>query len=199
MRLRKFNGLLYLDVFFEKDFEPHRTEKALGLDVGIKKLLADSDGNVYGTEIEFLLEKIQGKKQKSKAWHRALREKEEYINRTVKELPEAHLVIEDLKNIRRNSKQKSSKKFRTKAHYWTYRQILRRIELHAEVVGVQCLRVSPSYTSQTCSVCGDIRKENRYGEMFQCVNCGHAEDADINAAKNILSKGFARESMVPGK
>ena len=50
--------------------------------------------------------------------------------------------------------------------------------------------VNPSYTSQTCSCCGHIAKENRPTQsIFQCVSCSFAENADVNAAKNILALG----------
>ena len=56
------------------------------------------------------------------------------------------------------------------------------------------LKVDPKYTSQKCSngQCGHIAKENRESQAkFLCKNCGHSEDADVNAAKNILAAGHA--------
>jgi putative transposase len=56
------------------------------------------------------------------------------------------------------------------------------------------VRVPPQYTSQTCSVCGHVSKENRKSQSeFECVNCGHKENADFNAAKNILGEGIVLE------
>lgn len=50
--------------------------------------------------------------------------------------------------------------------------------------------VNPVYTSQTCSCCGHIAKENRTSQsVFQCVSCSFAENADVNAAKNIRASG----------
>jgi len=52
--------------------------------------------------------------------------------------------------------------------------------------------VPAPYTSQKCSVCGYTAKENRVSQSkFQCTQCGHAENADHNAAKNILAAGHA--------
>jgi len=48
--------------------------------------------------------------------------------------------------------------------------------------------VDPKFTSQTCSKCGNIKKENRNGSKFNCLSCGFSQDADINAAINILRK-----------
>jgi len=55
----------------------------------------------------------------------------------------------------------------------------------------EIVRVSPAYTSQKCSVCGHVSKENRKSQSaFRCVACGHAENADLNAARNILASGI---------
>lgn len=46
-----------------------------------------------------------------------------------------------------------------------------------------------SYTSQTCNICGYIDKNNRPNQhTFKCKNCGHADNADFNAAKNIRDR-----------
>jgi len=49
--------------------------------------------------------------------------------------------------------------------------------------------MNPAHTSQECSVCGHILRENRPSrELFYCTKCGHTENADENAAKVILSR-----------
>ena len=59
-------------------------------------------------------------------------------------------------------------------------------------VGGQVIAVNPAYTSRTCRLCGHEAAENRVSQaQFQCVACGHAEHADIHAAKNILAAGHA--------
>lgn len=196
-RLAVCNGNLYLDVILERDFIPKATKKTIGIDVGIKKLMVDSDGNQYGKDIEDLLDKISRKKQKSKAFDRALRERDAYINKAVKQLPDAHYVLEALTGLRKNTVRRQRKEFRSKSQRWTYAQLLRRIELHAEVVGVQCQQVSPSYTSQACSKCGFVHKSNRVNELFKCGNCGYTLDADFNASLNILNRCKTRADIVP--
>ena len=46
-----------------------------------------------------------------------------------------------------------------------------------------------SYTSQTCNICGYIDRNNRPNQhTFKCKNCGHTDNADFNAAKNIRDR-----------
>lgn len=52
------------------------------------------------------------------------------------------------------------------------------------------IKVDPAYTSQTCSSCGVVDKQSRKNQAsFVCVHCGHRENADRNAAINILNRG----------
>ncbi|MFJ4101479.1 RNA-guided endonuclease InsQ/TnpB family protein [Amycolatopsis japonica] len=49
-------------------------------------------------------------------------------------------------------------------------------------------KVRAAYTSQQCSVCGQIAPESRKSQaVFQCVACNHRCNADVNAAKNIAA------------
>jgi putative transposase len=49
--------------------------------------------------------------------------------------------------------------------------------------------VDPAYTSQECSSCGSVSPENRPSqELFYCTRCGHASNADENAARTVLSR-----------
>ena len=52
-------------------------------------------------------------------------------------------------------------------------------------------KVNPAYTSWDCSQCHYRHPNNRDGEDFKCLCCGHLEHADINAAKNIETRGRA--------
>jgi len=65
--------------------------------------------------------------------------------------------------------------------------------------------VAPHYSSQECSECGHIDKDNRPTQsLFHCVSCGHTENADDNAAKvlkkrgikHIRSEAFSKEKTV---
>ncbi|HEX7160716.1 MAG TPA: transposase [Trebonia sp.] len=49
-------------------------------------------------------------------------------------------------------------------------------------------RVNPAYTSQRCSACGHVARENRESQaVFLCTACEFACNADVNAARNIAA------------
>jgi putative transposase len=58
--------------------------------------------------------------------------------------------------------------------------------------------VDAKHTSQKCNSCGHVAKENRSKEEFECVVCGYTDHADINAARNIIFRGFEKEKEVNG-
>jgi putative transposase len=65
--------------------------------------------------------------------------------------------------------------------------------------GGQLIRVPAAYTSQRCSVCSHTSADNRRAQAaFRCVSCGHVENADTNAAKNIVRAGLARVGAPTG-
>ena len=69
---------------------------------------------------------------------------------------------------------------------WSYYELQKMIEYKAEREGIKVRYVDPAYTSQTCSKCGHVDKENRPTQAkFKCVNCGLELNADHNASINI--------------
>jgi putative transposase len=53
--------------------------------------------------------------------------------------------------------------------------------------GGELQQVDPAYTSQTCAECGVIDSASRKDRAtFECATCGHSDNADVNAARNIL-------------
>jgi len=65
----------------------------------------------------------------------------------------------------------------------------------AESAGRAVLFVTPNYTSQMCSGCGQIRKKELSERWHSCV-CGTELDRDHNAAINIL--GYGNDSSKNG-
>jgi IS605 OrfB family transposase len=52
-------------------------------------------------------------------------------------------------------------------------------------------KINPAYTSQTCSRCGIVDREARESQaVFRCRSCGHAANADLNAAQ-VIAAGLA--------
>lgn len=69
---------------------------------------------------------------------------------------------------------------------WGYYELQSMIEYKAEREGIEVRYVNPAYTSQTCSRCGNVDKNNRQTqENFICTKCGFKLNADHNAAINI--------------
>jgi putative transposase len=81
-------------------------------------------------------------------------------------------VLEDLSGIR---KQKSKgKKLNKLLSNWSFWQLELLLGYKAEALGKQVVHVAAPYTSQTCSSCGEVNKNNRKGSHFCCDKCGHA-------------------------
>ena len=104
-----------------------------------------------------------------------------------------YLVMEDLDIKSKKTKAKKNAN-NVKINYNDVAQILRInnlknvLERLCKKENFNFAKVNPAYTSQTCSVCGNIDKKNRNHRMFLCINCHHSDDADINAAKNIKNR-----------
>jgi putative transposase len=49
-------------------------------------------------------------------------------------------------------------------------------------------KIKPAFTSQRCSTCGNVDGKSRESQaVFRCTACGHACNADVNAARNIAA------------
>ena len=72
---------------------------------------------------------------------------------------------------------------------WTYYELQQDIKYKAKEKGIRTIFIDPKYTSQRCSECGCIHKENRPQKpnqsKFKCIECGFEANADFNAARNI--------------
>lgn len=60
----------------------------------------------------------------------------------------------------------------------------------ALAAGKLCIEAPPHHSSQECSACGHTHADNRPDQArFVCQRCGHAENADANAARVIARRG----------
>ena len=140
------------------------------------------------------------------ALHRRIaRQRADWLHKLTHDLSSQHSVIaiEDLRVAAMSASAKGTvdrpgKNVRQKAGLnrgildAAWAEFRRQLEYKLAAVGGQVIAVNPAYTSRTCRLCGHEAAENRVSQaQFQCVACGHAEHADIHAAKNILAAGHA--------
>jgi IS605 OrfB family transposase len=108
------------------------------------------------------------------------------------------LVVEDLDLVDMKRKGgKSNKNFRKTLANWNIRLLQWRLSSRCELNRVQFAKVDPAYSSQQCSSCGNVRKESRKGERYDCPHCGASLDADRNAAMNIRNRFRGGEPTAP--
>ena len=73
----------------------------------------------------------------------------------------------------------------------TWGIIRNQLQYKAEWAGRELVVVDPRFTSQRCSGCGVVSSDHRQRKRYNCAECGMTEDADINAARNILDSALA--------
>ena len=73
----------------------------------------------------------------------------------------------------------------------TWGLIRRQLTYKAEWAGRELAVVDPGDTSLKCSGCGVVCADHRRRKRYKCAECGMTEDADINAARNILDLALA--------
>jgi len=107
---------------------------------------------------------------------------EDCIKSNVKEV-----VIGDLRNIRKGKRW--NKKSGQKLHAWGFNQFTELLRYKLALEGIRLVTVNEKSTSKTCSRCGYVDRYNRKKRgWFKCRKCGYEENADINAARNILKR-----------
>ena len=136
---------------------------------------------------------------------RIAQSRRDFLHKTSTQLSNNHalIVVEELK-IRNMSKSAHGDRekpgHRVKAKSGLNKAILdqgwgefkRQLDYKQTWRGGLLLSVNPQHTSQCCHACGHIAKENRVSQAdFYCQQCGHKDNADMNAAKNILAAGHA--------
>jgi IS605 OrfB family transposase len=184
----------YVQFSFEIETGEKKTEgKLIGIDAGINHLMTTSEKEFCGNEVKPLIGKIKRKRQGSKAYKRAKKELSYYLCKTVKDYfknSEIRLaVVEKLKNLKQDTKQKNkTKEFRKTLSNWNYRELLRIIQMRCEENRVFFRSANPFKTSQRCPQCAHTQRENRKGEEFKCLKCGYREQADYVGSLNILQR-----------
>lgn len=102
------------------------------------------------------------------------------------------IAFEDLTHIRRQAVKgtKTSKTRRNMLNQWPFSQLQEFTAYKAARNGVRTVMVNPAYTSQQCNHCGHVDAGNRDHARFDCLTCGHSDNADHNAALNIRDRAI---------
>ena len=225
------SGYWYVSFGTEREVEnpTHPSKTAVGIDLGVSKLITASNGqhikpkNSFKAKLAKLQRQLSRKVLFSNNWKKQNRKiqklhhhianiRHDYLHKISTDISKNHamIVCEDLKvvnmsksasgtleNKGRNVKAKSGLNKSILDQGWG--MMIDMMDYKQQWHGGLLIKVDPRYTSQTCFKCKHVAKENRRTQAeFECVECGHQENADINAAKNILSAGHAVLSVEGG-
>ena len=181
IQLKKIKHNFNLIFIYEKeDVTIKKSGQSVGFDIGVNKLLADSNNNFYCGKLTEIYQKIRSKENESKNKFQVIIERNNEINKILKSIDLSNINLVVIENLF---------KMKCKPKYWVYPRIINKLVSICEEQGIQLEKVSPAYTSQECSECGFIDKNSRNKEQFLCTNCKIELDADYNAARNILHRG----------
>jgi putative transposase len=189
------------------------SQKAVGVDVGIKYFLADSQGNIesnpqFYRQGEQQLNRLNRRKSKkfrkgkpqSQNYHKARclyalkhlkvsRQREEFVKRVALRLIKSNDLVayEDL-NVKGMVKNRHLSKSISDAGWSTFRSWL---DYFGYKYGKVTVAVPPYNTSHNCSNCGEKVQKSLSTRTHVCPHCNYVEDRDINAAINILQRGLS--------
>lgn len=187
--------------------QPLRTSGGeLGLDFGMVTMFTTSTGERHGLTSfnklkiwdDLLLKRTkelqqQGKKLTSDVYYRALQSKissfiKNEIGRILNKLANkgyAAFVVEKL-DFRGGCLSRRMNRLIARTYHKIVRNKLTRLE---EKYGITTVEVNAAYTSQECSKCGFVSKQNRQSQsQFKCLCCDYKLNADVNAARNIIKR-----------
>ena len=175
--------------------------KVIGIDRGMKNIAVLSNNRFFNSKA---LKSVKGryryKKKRlqhagTRSAHRKLRELSgrerrfvldinHVISKQIVNLPFNVFALECLESTKMRKKKKG-RRFNHKLGSWSPFQLEQFISYKAEDRGKAVVCVNPEYTSQKCSRCGFIDRNNRKGSIFHCRNCNFQLHADLNASRNI--------------
>lgn len=191
------DGEIWISLGFREPEVEFKPELAVGVDLGVRRLAATSEGNIFIDRkfngrirrIRHNKRSLQSKKTKNakrklrKVCRREARMKRAMLHSLANEILKTKanvLVLEDLKNLKLRKKKRAGTK---QTSFYELRQIL---TYKAPLAGKQVVTVSPYYTSQIDSLAGNRLGERRGCRFYQDAKNGKAVlDADCNAACNI--------------
>lgn len=186
-----------------------KTNKEVGIDLGVKDFVITSDGKKFENKHLFKkderkLKKLQLQLSKkkvgsnncnkqrikiAKAFERITNKKNNYIHYVVNDLLSSYdtIYMEDL-SVSGMLKNHHLAKAISEVGFYKFKEILKNKAIANDKKVVLIDKFYPS--SKTCSQCGYIHKGLKLKDRhWQCPNCGEIHDRDFNAAKNILREG----------
>jgi putative transposase len=190
----------------------------LGVDLGIKNLAVDSDGEVHSgaqttqtrDKFDSLKARLQSKGTKSAKRHlKKLSGRMARFSKDVNHCISKKIVakakdtlrsiaLEDLQGIRNRVTVRKAQ--RRSLHTWNFGLLRMFVDYKAKIAGVPVVFVDPRNTSKTCPSCGNVSKANRpTRDEFRCTQCGYAGPADYIAAMNITFRAAVNLPIVAGK
>ena len=189
------------------------TGPAIGIDVGLKSLLALSDGRLIDNPrwLRQSLSKLrvaqrrlsrrkkfgtgwrQAKKQVTKLQARIANQRRDFWHKLTTQLAQefSFIAIEDL-TLAFMTRNGSLSLSAHDAALGMFRQML---AYKVEKTGTRLVAVNPSTTSQLCSGCNSVVAKGLNVRTHKCPDCGLILDRDVNAAVNILRLGLSREAL----
>ena len=194
---------------------PDAQDNIVGIDVNSKNnLFTLSDGTTYDYDHQLLKDYCElskrvdelkkdkkyevGKRKQQKLdtlKNKIEKNEENLIAKVCKELQKSgvhHIVMEDLRNTFEKCyiKDKQEKvNYNRIVKFLGLSSIKNKFEHIARKYGIAVSKVHAYYTSKMCPICGCIDDNNRQTqEVFECVECGHKDNADHNAAINIKNR-----------
>ena len=181
--------------------------RILGIDMGIRNLIACSDGTmIKGSELvahkrnyTYLRKQLQevGTRSANRKLKKISKRERRYtlnynhnLSKKIVEMDYDVFAIEDL-NIKTNHKAygKKGKWFNRIISNWSRGQLAGFVTYKSEDRNKLTVKVNPYKTSQRDNKCGHTERGNRNKGWFKCRKCGNQENSDINASKNILQLG----------
>ena len=189
------------------------TDEVIGIDLGLnhpavtshRHFLGDKRWKEQERRLFRLRRKLQAKGTRSAKRHlkklsgklfRQRRDHDHVLSKRIVQhaTPGATLVLENLTNIRENSKigrgsNGKNVESKRRIHSWSFAQFHRFLAYKTEARGMTVVKVDPRHTSQTCSKCGYQARNNRRSQsLFLCRECGYCLNADLNGSMNIREK-----------
>lgn len=102
------------------------------------------------------------------------------------------VFIGDVEGVERNTRNGAKRKRKKRVvsqqlSTWNFGQQLEYLKYKLRAEGIQLIKISEAYSSQTCPICG--HKHKARGRNYRC-SCGYSAHRDIHGARNILSLGL---------